>query len=250
MDSLFPFLAKGTLVVQVLLAIHVFRTGRPFWWFWIIFAAPFVGGLIYFFIEILPELRQSSGRGEPLVSWKPQAWVLKDLANRMEESDTVETRLAYAEGLLAAGKARAANEIAGEALTGVFRNDPTTMADVARFRLEADDAEGALQLIEQINAGGDRYLAIRVRLLQARALFGVGKLEKAEDMLRQSVGEYSGEQARYYLAKLLLLTDRREEAVAILTDIQKKFRHASPSWRRTEKRWFKEAKTLLKTRTA
>src|SRR5436190_18658826 len=119
-----PLAIVGKLlwVAQLALIVHVFKTGRPYWWFWILLSAPAIGGIAYFLIEIAPELRGSAGR--QAFGWRPRSWRIRALRAELEETDTVKLRLALAEELLAAGQAEAALEAAEACRTGVFRDDP------------------------------------------------------------------------------------------------------------------------------
>ena len=47
------------VVVQIVCLVHVFKTGRPYWWFWVILLGSVVGCTVYFIVEILPDLRRS-----------------------------------------------------------------------------------------------------------------------------------------------------------------------------------------------
>src|SRR5215217_3962128 len=92
--------AKLIWVGQLVLIVHALKTGRPFWWFWILFSAPVIGGIAYLFIELAPERRSSGAR----ISWKPRAWRIRDLRAELEETDTVKLRLSLAELLLEDGQ--------------------------------------------------------------------------------------------------------------------------------------------------
>ena len=48
-------LGIGLLALQVALAVHVVRTGRPIFWIFIILLFPFVGSLAYIFAVLIPE---------------------------------------------------------------------------------------------------------------------------------------------------------------------------------------------------
>jgi hypothetical protein len=51
-----PVLLFLTIVVQVLFAVHVHRTGRNTYWIYLILMVPVMGCIIYFVAEVLPEL--------------------------------------------------------------------------------------------------------------------------------------------------------------------------------------------------
>src|SRR3954469_2991119 len=106
--------AKLLWVGQLVLIVHALKTGRPYWWFWILFSAPVIGGIAYVLIELAPEWRGSA----PSMNWKPRRWRIRDLREELEETDTVKVRLTLAEQLLADGQAEEACQIAEEGLRG------------------------------------------------------------------------------------------------------------------------------------
>jgi hypothetical protein len=242
--SAFAIVGKLLWVAQLALIVHVFKTGRPFWWFWILFSAPVIGGAAYFLIEVAPELRRAGAGG--MTGWRPRAWRIRQLRSELEETDTVKLRLALAEELLESGDVEGALEAAEKCRTGVFRDDPHTLAAVAHYQIEAGRPNDALQLIAQINTRADRMLAQDVALLRGRALFLAGKHDDAQAALRAVSSSYVGEEPRYFLALSLKETGGLAEARELWTDIRKRFRRASRGWRRSEKRWFKFAGERLK----
>lgn len=54
-----PFLGVLFLVVQIACAVHAGRTGRPFFWIYLIVFLPMVGMLAYVFVELVPEMANS-----------------------------------------------------------------------------------------------------------------------------------------------------------------------------------------------
>jgi hypothetical protein len=243
--SAIAIIGKAIFLVQLCLVIHVIKTGRPFWWFWILLMAPWLGGLAYLFLEILPDVRRV-GSTSFLDSLKPRSWRIRELRATLEESDTVKTRLELAQALLEEGEATEALAIARESLAGVFRDDPTVMADVAHFMIEADDSAGALKLLDGVQAESDRFLRLKIQLLIAQAHYHLGHLDEAEGILRSGESDSYTEQTRFYLARLLLAKGQKEAGLAILRDIKTKYRKGGRLWRRSEKRWFKDSATLLR----
>jgi hypothetical protein len=234
--------AKLFWVVQLGLIVHVLKTGRPYWWFWILFSAPLIGGIAYALIELAPDLRTS---GHSL-NWKPRSWRIRDLKSELEETDTVKLRLTLAEELLATNQTSDACRMAEECLTGIWRTDPHTLASVARYRLEANKSREALEALEKVDVAHDRMLAADVALMRGRALVAVGRQAEAQAALRTIADTYIGEEPRYFLALSLQATGHREAAREIWLDIRKRYRRAGRGWRRTEKRWFKLATERLK----
>jgi hypothetical protein len=253
MDSLFgngsPLALVGQFLwlIQLVLIVHVLRTGRPYWWILLLLFAPAIGGLAYLFIEVLPNVNTPSQGGRGYFSGlKPRAWRTRELRNALEESDTVKTRLALADELLAAGQSHEAQAVAAEALQGVFKNDPHTLAAVARFEIEVQHWPEALDLLARVDVTADHILDQQVTLLRGRARLGAGDFTEAADDFRALDGHFVGEEARYYLACALAANGQQDDAVAIWRDITRRFRRTTPAWRRSEKEWFQRAKAKLK----
>jgi len=233
--SVFGLITKLLWLVQLVLVIHVFKTGRPYWWFWILLAAPVIGGLAYLLIELLPDTSFGSGG---FTLWKPRAWRIRDLRAELEESDTVMLRLRLAAELLAGGQAAEACAVAEECLRGAFRDDPHTLANVARYELEAGKFPEALAAL--------RMLGHEVAFLGGWALVQAGRHAEAQPILRKIESVLLGEQPRYFLAVSLQQSGNGAEARALWEDIRKRFRRAGRGWRRAEQRWFKLAGERLK----
>jgi hypothetical protein len=245
--SVFGILAKLLWLVQLALIVHVFKTGRPFWWLWILLIAPVIGGLAYILIELLPHLSVAGGRGFTL--WKPRAWRISSLRAELEETDTVKLRLRLAAELLAAGQPAEACAVAEESLRGAFRDDPHTLASVARYRLEAGKFVEALAALDQVKVEADRMLGHEVTFLRGWAYVQAGRHTEAQPILRGIESVLLGEQPRYFLAVSLAQSGDPAAARAIWEDIRKRFRRAGRGWRRAEQRWFKLAGERLKDTT-
>jgi hypothetical protein len=226
-------------LVQLCLIVHVLRTGRPYWWIWILFVAPLIGGLAYLVIELAPDLRGAGGFLEGL---KPRKWRISDCRRQLEEADTVRNRLALASELSEAGLAREAHDVAVQCLQGVFRDDARTLVAVARFKAGISAHAEGLALLAKVDTTGDRLLAIDLGLVRGDCLAGLGRFPEAEKAYRGVMDRYIGEAARAGLAEVCERTGRGEEAAALWGEIRARYRTAGPGWRRTERKWYRLAK--------
>src|SRR5262249_34663714 len=100
-----PALGLMILAAQVLCVFHVVRTGRPFWWIYLIVFAPLVGMIVYLGVELLPGLyrgptaRQVASRVNRALD--PGRGV-REAWRRLEMSPTVQNKTALAEQYLLA----------------------------------------------------------------------------------------------------------------------------------------------------
>ncbi|MBQ3800986.1 MAG: PLDc N-terminal domain-containing protein, partial [Treponema sp.] len=54
---LFYLVSALPYILQLLLIIHIIRNGKPFLWLWLIVFLPYIGGIVYLVMEVLPDLR-------------------------------------------------------------------------------------------------------------------------------------------------------------------------------------------------
>lgn len=50
----------GSIILQIILAVHVVRTRRPFIWIFVILIFPLVGSLVYIIAELIPEWERTN----------------------------------------------------------------------------------------------------------------------------------------------------------------------------------------------
>lgn len=53
-------IGAGTIVLQIVLAVHVVRSRRPFIWIFLILFFPLMGSLIYLIAELIPEWERTN----------------------------------------------------------------------------------------------------------------------------------------------------------------------------------------------
>lgn len=241
----FLTVSKFLWILQLGLILHVYKTGRPYYWIYILFFFPIAGGLAYTFLEILPAYRRP---GTSILSiFETRNGRIRKLKEKLEDTDSVQNRIALADQLRRAGRLQEAEEIMLECFQGVFKDDPYTLCELGRIYAEKQSWPQLLDTISKASKDQDRIIKAHLDLLRARALAGLNQFPEAESLLRQLAMNYIGEEARFRLAVLLAETGRKKEAEQLFQDIVRKFRKSNRSWRRTEAEWFRASKARLKT---
>ena len=234
------------VVLQILCVIHVIKTGRPFWWIWIIFIFPLVGLAAYLFLEVRPSL------GKP--GFQTLLWNLKSsreririLEHRLEESTTVKNRLALANELHAAWQFDRECTILPEGLRGAFKDDAQLMLRLAEAHLEAGRTAEAEQIVSEVIPGKSPDEQLQHALLKARIAARQGRNAEAESIFEELMSRKKSEGPRYYFAEYLFGNGRRDKARAVLRDILYKYRRGTVVWRYQERKWFYASRNLLKS---
>src|SRR5690606_38484897 len=56
-----PLLVIASIALQFFCIVHMIRSGRPYWWAFIIIIGSFLGSAVYIVTQVLPDLRYSYG---------------------------------------------------------------------------------------------------------------------------------------------------------------------------------------------
>ena len=240
MSLAWPIILAG----QIACIIHVVRTGRPYWWIWLILMVPAIGIAVYLYLEVRPAL----GR-----HWfQTLLWNLKSprqriglLETQLAESTTVRNRLTLSEELHAAGQYDRECQVLEEGLRGAFSDDPTLLMRLAEAHLEAGRVAEAAKLMAKVTPEKSPDSQLQYALLQARINSRQG-LAGVEAEFEKLLTKRPSEAPRYYYAEHLLSNGHGEKAKGILKDILHQYRRGTVVWRYQERRWYRAAKRLLK----
>jgi hypothetical protein len=237
-----------TYLVQLLLVVHVLKTGRDRYWIWILIMVPMIGGLAYLVIEVLPGF--SGGiRGQRAMrgirrAVNPGA-ELRRHADAWAQSPNTDNARRYAEALLEAGQHEEAERVLDTALSGFFSSEPNLLSLKARLKFETGAPGNAVQLLDHLKAENPDYRSAEGHLLYARALEAEGRMNEALEAYREVSGYFPGVEARYRMVIALIsdgdTTAAREEAERLLNDA----RLAPAHFRKAQKPWLDRARQAL-----
>jgi hypothetical protein len=226
-----PAIGIILLLAQIICAVHVARTGRNYYWIYLIVFVPVVGMAAYFFAELLPELVQSrtarqaaSGVVKALNPGKE----LREALRRVEITPTAANKAALAEAYLAAGEAAEARSIYREALVGIHATDPTMMLGLARAAFAAGDAAETQSVLEQLREANPSYNSPEGHLLYAQSLERQGKTAAALEEYRALAVYYPGQEARCRYGLLLQAEGQRAEARRVFEEVRQLVEYGPP----------------------
>lgn len=239
-----------TYFIQILLVIHVLKTGRNRYWIWLLLFLPLIGGVAYLVVEIIPEFSagitgQRARRGvKKLID--PGADV-RTHAAAWEQSSNADNGRRYAQALLAAGQAAEAGEILDQVLGGFFKTDAALMLLKAQSQFDQQQWEPALATLEDLQQHNPDLRSPEGHLLYARTLEQNGRSDKAIKEYRAVVGYYPGAQARYRLGLALKNSGQHEAAVDEFKSMIRDAELAPAHFRKSEKNWLDQAGRELST---
>jgi hypothetical protein len=240
-----PLLALLNILLIVACGVHVVRTGRPYWWIILIVMAPFIGGLIYFFAEILPELlgsrtaRKVAGDISQIVDPDRR---LRELIDQLQLSETAENKRALAEEYLGRGNAPEAERLLKSALTGVHADDPHILYALARAQFALAQHAEAIATLDLAKERNPEFRSADAHLLYARALEECGRISEAREEYEAVQSYFPGAEARCRLAMFLEKQGESARARVLFEDIVRAYRRVHRTIVQSEREWYEIAK--------
>jgi hypothetical protein len=246
--SVMPIVVIASLALQFFCLVHLVKTGRPYWWIWLIMLGSFLGTAVYIVTQIIPDLRNDP-RGRRIV--RNVALTLdperqrRHIRQRLDVADTVDNRRALAEECLRLGDYANAVELYRSVLKGIYANDPNFMLGLAEAQAGARDFAGARETLETLIKAHPDFRSSDGHLLYARSLEELGEPEAALAEYEVLARSYPGEEARFRYGALLKKRERFADARAVFGDMLKRAKAAPRYYRRKEQEWLAAAQKEL-----
>jgi hypothetical protein len=201
-----PIVLALTVLIQACFIFHVFKTGRPYWWAFVILGFPVLGCVVYYLVEVFPNSQEHRAVRKTVRKVAQVMAPDAEFLRRVEEVEicgSVENKAALAEECLGRGLTVEAMRLYDQCVTGPYAGDPKLRFGLVRACL-ADRPE---------------FRVNEVALLHARALEGAGEVGAARQAYERLLPGFVGLEARYRYAMLLQATENAEAARAELETI-------------------------------
>jgi len=247
-----PLLGAIVLLIQFCFAYHALKSGRPYWWIFVIMAFPVMGCVIYYFVEVFPRTRESAKAERAInkaVSNLSRAIdPEKELRQRVSEAElnpSIDNKISLARECVVSNMPGEAVKLYRSCLAGSFARDPNMRFGLLEAELAAGEytaAKATAEVLLRENAGfkdGD------VRLLLARALERSGDVNAAEGAYAEAVKTFRGEEARYRYGAMLKSLGQIERANVFFREIIKNAERTPRFYQDAQSDWIKAAKRDL-----
>ncbi|MGE0210347.1 MAG: tetratricopeptide repeat protein [Parvibaculaceae bacterium] len=202
-----PLLAMAHMLLAIGFAVHAMKTGRPFYWLYILIFLPGIGSIAYVLFELVPELAQTRRARrvatdigtimDPDREWRRRR-------EAAELTDSVGAKRAFAEECERRGMWDDAISLYRAAAQGIYADDPAVLVPLARAELGSGDGKGALATLDGLRAAHPKLRDQEAHLVYARALEAEGRLDEAAQEYEALCGYFAGLEARARYGLLLL----------------------------------------------
>jgi hypothetical protein len=243
--SLFGILG---LILYAGCIFHAIKTGRINYWLLILIFLPGLGSIAYLLLEVLPEMRTSrtarramSGIGEAL---DPNRG-LRQSAENLEVADTADNRRHLAEERMKRGQWAEAEALYRAALVGPLADDPALLIGLSKALSGRGDHQGAYDALETLYRDNPNYESREARLIQARALDGLGRTREAADAWRALIGYTAGPEAQVRYGLLMKKLGDSQGAKDAFTEAVRTYGRQRGKLDAEERVWLAEAERNL-----
>jgi hypothetical protein len=237
MGYIFAFLPY---IFQLLLIIHMIKRNKPFVWLWLIVFLPYIGGLVYFIMEVLPELIHSqsvSNMGSAIDGRFHPNKKIEDLERLVKRQGTISNIVQLADAYSEAGNYEKAVELYKSCLQGPYEHDGEIQFKIVNSLFRAGNipfAQEALRIFKEHNEISNQEQAIIEILVNQ-------DFAKLQDIFDNT----SNFEVGYNLVKHYIEIEDLDKAEAIIEEM-KEIRTEYPMYKSGQNAtWFKLSKRLL-----
>lgn len=242
-----PLIGALVLLIQFSFAFHALKSGRPYWWIFIIMGFPVLGCVIYYLVEVFPGSREERSAHKAArriaQTLNPDA-ELKRRAEELEICGSVDNKTALAEECMHHGMYAEATKLYESCLQGAFADDPTLLYGLAKAAIEGADWTKAAAALARLNVSSPGFRAQEICLLAARLLDGRGETDQALAAFRKLIPTFIGLEARYRYGDLLLRLGQEAAATEVFDELlahSKRFASSSEE----ERQWIQAAQRAI-----
>lgn len=216
------------------------KRNKPFVWLWLIVFLPYIGGIVYFIMEVLPELIHSqsvSNMGTALDGRFRPNRKIENLEHLVKRQGTITNIVQLADAYSEAGNYEKAVELYKSCLQGPYEHDGEIQFKIVNSLFRAGNipfAQEALKIFKERNEISNQEQAIIEILVNQ-------DFAKLQDIFDNT----SNFEVGYNLVKHYIEIDDFEKAESVVEEM-KEIRSEYPMYKSGQNaRWFKLSKQLI-----
>ena len=202
-----------SIPLQLLAIYHAYKTGRRQWIYLLVFI-PLIGPVIYFFLEVLPDIRRGGFLNNLQKYFLPNQKIA-EWTRKVQISDNVTNILGLSNAYAERKQYDKAIELSLSCLKGLYADDPGIFLQLARQYFHNGQYKESILYFDKLNkVNSNRFNMVEDDLLYVRALDGSGQTALADEGYKRVIRIHHSVEARYYYGLFLKKQQRKEEARA------------------------------------
>ncbi|WP_400080645.1 hypothetical protein [Winogradskyella sp. R77965] len=233
------------IAIQGYCLYHIYKNKKPYYWYFVVFFIPILGPIIYFIINIYNKRNAEKIQNEITHIINPTKKI-RDLEKKLEFSDSYSNRIELADAYVDNGDMPNAIVNYKCTLKDIDQNDLYARQRLVLCYFQIQDYVGVIEHAEKIENKSE-FKGSKQQFCYGLALKELGKVEQAEEQLKQIDRPYSNYDERLELAKFYLENNRVSEGKELLIEISDESRHMTKPNRRIYRNTIIEVERLLKS---
>ena len=240
-----PIIGGIVLLIQLCFAYHALRTGRAYWWLFVIMAFPVMGCVLYYLIEVFPTSRESRSAekaARAIARALDPDKTLRERVADLEACGSVENRVLLARECVEHRMYGDAATLYRSCLAGVHESDPDIRYGLAHALAMDDAFEEALAVARGLRATHPSFRASDVGLVVAKSFEGLNRIDEALGELEVLAESYPGEEGRWRYGALLVRIGRLAEGREVFQRMLRNAQRMPPHYRQAQGEWLNLAR--------
>jgi hypothetical protein len=229
------------IAFQAFCIFHVYKTRNDYYWYFVIFFVPLIGGAVYLFTQILNK-RNIDDTLDKISAILNPTKKIKDLEKKLSFSNTFQNKINLADAHLENKEYEKALNFYEKALDGKYENHPYTINKALKCYFTLNNFKKVVYYANKI----DIEKSFKGSLcIYAISLEQCNFLDEAEIQFKKVNKRYSNYPERLELAKFLIRRDKKEDAKTVLEGLITEINNMIETNKRKYKYIYKEAKKLM-----
>ena len=238
-----------SFVVQLLLVIHIFKTGRDKTWIWVVIGIPMIGSLAYVTVELLPSFfRSHRGQGvqkDMQKIFNPQKNFNSAIQN-YEIADTVKNTTTLADECMNKGMYEDAQKLYTKALIGMYKHDAHLLFGLAKAEFKLNNYSIVTKTLNLLMEKNSDYENREAHLLYAKALEGLDDNQSALEVYEALESYSPTPEALFRYAMLQRKVGNKEDCNRLLQQILRVAKISGNHHNKLFKEWINLARSEVK----
>ena len=204
-----------TIALQIYCFYHVYKKRSNYYWYFIIFFVPLLGGIVYLFTHVFNR-RDVANITEEITTIINPTKKIRGLEKELEFSDTFQNKVNLADAHLENNDFTNAILLYEKALKGNYKDDPHTLNKLIKCYFKTNNFEQVIINAKKIDLDKDFKESIYYYGL---SLEQKGAFEEAENQLKKVDERFSNYPERIEFCEFLIRRNKKTEAKEILLEI-------------------------------
>lgn len=230
-----------TIALQVFCIYHVYKNKSNYYWYFIIFFVPLIGGIVYLFTHVFNSKDVSNITDEITTIINPTKKI-KDLEKELEFSNTFQNKINLADAYAENKDYSNAILYYEKALEGKFKDDPFTLNKLIKCYFKTNNFDKVIANAQKIDLENDFKESV---YFYGLALEEKDQFEAAEIQLKKVDKRYSNYPERIGFCKFLMRRNKNIEAKEILSEITSEIKSMTNANAKKNRYFFNEAQKIL-----